>query len=112
MPRDMKRFEKTGVESRALKAARSKLMQAVELWESYDNEREQTERLASAKNIDQHMIDALDAKIAHIDEVLGEDSGAMIADDGGKDSGVTRLAQATQKRVQSRCGGTKQANEA
>ena len=108
LPKDYRRLERTGIASPAWEAAEAKLLQNLELHEKYASEQEQAQRLAAVENIDQHMIDALGAKTAHIDEVLGEESDAMFAD-GEQGSGIARLAQATEERVQFRRAGQRPA---
>lgn len=56
---------------------------------------------AAVENIDEHMIGALDAKVAHINQVLGEAADRLVAtsEEDGPASGLSRLAQATEQRV-------------
>ena len=101
LPRDGMQYEQTGVKSLALRAAESKWTKSAALWAQYESKQDQAIRCAFTENIDDHMIDALESKLAHIDEVLSEKSDVMVADRAA-DSGLRRLAEATRDRIQRR----------
>ncbi len=92
------RYEVEGISSPALVAALARAERDHGRWEQYQSKLEEYERLASLQNIDEHMSYALHSKVGHIDEVLGETSGAIIGDK-SNDDGRERLVKATMKRV-------------
>lgn len=55
---------------------------------------------ATVENIDEHMVAALEAKVHHIGDVLGEAADQLVVSaDVGAEGGLTRLARATEQRV-------------
>ena len=102
MPEDYAKFEETGVESPELAAAYEKLLDDDQSWQDYEWERQQAEFHAAVENIDEHMINALDSKLAHIDAVLDEQSESLVAGSLELGAAMNRLARATEERVHKR----------